>query len=79
MSTEDKATETTKRRYDRIAFLYDLTEGLIERSRYNKWRELLWSKVEGTHILEVGVGTGKNFAFYPADAEITAIDFSERC
>ena len=78
MSTEDKATETTKKRYDRIAFLYDLMEGLIERSRYNKWRELLWSKAEGTHILEVGVGTGKNFTFYPADAEITAIDFSEK-
>jgi len=78
MSTENKATEIAKRRYDRIASLYDLMEGLIERSRYNKWRELLWSKAEGTHILEVGVGTGKNFTFYPADAEITAIDFSEK-
>jgi ubiquinone/menaquinone biosynthesis C-methylase UbiE len=78
MSTENKATEIAKRRYDRIAPLYDLMEGLIERSRYNKWRELLWSKVEGTHILEVGVGTGKNFLYYPADAEITAIDFSEK-
>jgi ubiquinone/menaquinone biosynthesis C-methylase UbiE len=78
MSTENKATELAKRRYDRIASLYDLMEGLIERSRYNKWRELLWSKVEGTHILEVGVGTGKNFPYYPADAEITAIDFSQK-
>jgi len=50
----------------------------MERSRYHKWRELLWSKVEGTHILEVGVGTGKNFPFYPANAEITAIDFSQK-
>jgi len=77
VSTESKATEVAKRRYDRIAPLYDLMEGLIERSRYSKWRELLWSKVEGTHILEVGVGTGKNFPFYPPDAEITAIDFSD--
>ena len=37
-----------------------------------------WSKVEGTHVLEVGVGTGKNFPCYPQGAEITAIDFSER-
>ncbi len=76
MTTESKATETAKRRYNRIAPLYDLMEGITERSRYSKWREMLWSKVEGTHILEVGVGTGKSFPYYPADAEITAIDFS---
>ena len=78
MSTEDKATETVKKRYNRIAPLYDRMEGLVERSRYSKWRGLLWSKVEGTCILEVGVGTGKNFPYYPAGAEITAIDFSEK-
>jgi len=53
-------------------------EGLIEKSRYSRWRELLWSKVKGSHILEVGVGTGKNFPYYPPDAKITAIDFSEK-
>ncbi len=53
-------------------------EGLIERSRYGKWREFLWSKMEGINILEVGVGTGKNFPYYPSDAEITAVDFSNR-
>ena len=78
MLTRDKATEIAKRRYNRIAPLYDLMEGLIERSRYNKWRELLWSKVEGINILEVGVGTGKNFSYYPEAAEITAVDFSDR-
>ncbi len=78
MPTESKATEIIKKRYNRIAPLYDFMEGLVERSRYSKWRELLWSKVEGPHILEVGVGTGKNFPYYPADAEITAIDFSEK-
>jgi len=79
VSTEGKATEIAKRRYDRIAPLYYyLIDGLIEGSRSSKWRELLWSEVEGTHILEVGVGTGKNFPFYPPDEEITAIDFSEK-
>jgi len=78
VSTKGKATEIARGRYNRIAPLYDLMEGLIERSRYAKWRELLWSKVEGTSILEVGVGTGKNLPYYPADAEITAIDFSEK-
>jgi len=78
MLTLNKATELAKRRYNRRAPLYDLMESLVERSRYGRWRELLWSKVEGTHILEVGVGTGKNFSYYLPDGEITAIDFSEK-
>ena len=78
MKIESKHTEAARKRYNRIAPVYDLMEGLVERSRYSKWRELLWSKVEGNSILEVGVGTGKNFPYYPAHAEITAIDFSEK-
>ncbi len=78
MLTQDKATELAKRRYNRIAPLYDFMEGLVDRFLYRKWRALLWSRVEGTRILEVGVGTGKNFPYYPPDGEITAIDFSEK-
>lgn len=74
--TGDRATEVARQRYNRIAPLYDLMEGLVERSSYGRWRRLLWSKAEGTRILEVGVGTGKNFPHYPPDAEIIAIDFS---
>jgi len=73
-----KASQTAKKRYDRIASLYDLTEAVIERLRYSRWRELLWSKVEGSKVLEVGVGTGKNFPYYPPNVEITAIDFSPK-
>ena len=47
-------------------------EGLV----FKPWREKLWAKVKGHHILEVGAGTGKNFDYYPKDARITAIDFS---
>jgi len=78
MTDKDKTTQNTRKRYDRIAFLYDLMEGLVERSRYAQWRQLLWDKVEGNDILEVGVGTGKNFLYYPAGAQITAIDFSRK-
>lgn len=78
MPIGSRSTEVARRRYNRIAPVYDLMEGLIEIAGYSKWRELLWSKVEGTRILEVGVGTGKNFPYYPAHAEVTAIDFSER-
>jgi phosphatidylethanolamine/phosphatidyl-N-methylethanolamine N-methyltransferase len=76
--TRDKATEMVRRRYNLVAPLYDSMEGLVERSRYTRWRDFLWSKVEGTRILEVGVGTGKNLQYYPAGAELTAIDLSER-
>ena len=51
-------------------------EPITERFGWDKWRELLWSKVEGNNILEVGVGTGKNFSYYPPDADITAILFN---
>jgi len=78
MKTESKATETARKRYNRFAPVYDIMEGLVERSTYSKWRKILWNKVEGSNILEVGVGTGKNFPYYPVDAEITAIDFSEK-
>ncbi len=78
MATGSNATEAARRRYNRIAPVYDFMESLVERSRYSKWREMLWSKAEGNNILEVGVGTGKNFPYYPGDAEITAIDFSEK-
>ncbi len=78
MTAISKATEVARKRYNRVAPLYELMESFIERSRYSGWRDLLWSKVEGTNILEVGVGTGKNFSFYPERAEITAVDFSDK-
>ncbi len=78
MVVDDRATKAIRRRYDRRAPTYDAMESLVERYRLKEWRKLVWSKVEGTKILEVGVGTGKNFPYYPAGAEITAIDFSEK-
>jgi len=75
---DTKATDAVRRRYDRIAPTYDAMEFIAELAGYEKWRRLLWSKVEGNKILEVGVGTGKNFAFYPGKADITGIDFSAK-
>jgi ubiquinone/menaquinone biosynthesis C-methylase UbiE len=78
MKAESKQTGTARRRYDRIAPIYDLMESVIERSKFSRWRRLLWDKVEGENILEIGVGTGKNFVYYPPDTRIIAIDFSEK-
>jgi ubiquinone/menaquinone biosynthesis C-methylase UbiE len=45
-------------------------------SGFSRWREKLLSGVKGK-TLEVGVGTGKNLKYYPADVDLTGIDFSE--
>lgn len=38
-----------------------------------------WAPIAGAkNILEVGVGTGMNFAFYPPGAHVTAVDLGER-
>ena len=74
---DEKATIQTRRRYNRVAPLYDLMESLIERSRFSSWREKLWSDVQGDRVLEVGVGTGKNIPYHPLGVEVTAVDLSD--
>jgi ubiquinone/menaquinone biosynthesis C-methylase UbiE len=66
-----------QQRYNRIAPYFEGLEAVMEGLIFKGWRKKCWSEVQGHHILEVGVGTGKNFDYYPADARITAIDFSQ--
>ncbi|KAA3644107.1 MAG: class I SAM-dependent methyltransferase [Chloroflexi bacterium] len=72
---ETRETQNTRRRYQRISRFYDLMEILPE-TLYIPWRKRLWSKVEGPHILEVGVGTGKNMPYYPENVTVSAIDLT---
>jgi phosphatidylethanolamine/phosphatidyl-N-methylethanolamine N-methyltransferase len=72
------ATTRTRDRYDRLARFYDRMESGAERRIVRTWRSLLWSRVRGEHVLEIGVGTGKNLPYYPAGIDITAIDLSPR-
>lgn len=74
----DRETAATQARYNRIAPFYDAMEWFSERSAFQEWRKELWGRVPGGRVLEVGVGTGKNMAYYPAGAQVTAIDLSER-
>ena len=60
-----------------MAPYFEALEAVMEGLFFKSWRKKLWEKVEGYHILEVGVGTGKNFDYYPDNARITAIDFSQ--
>jgi ubiquinone/menaquinone biosynthesis C-methylase UbiE len=71
-------SNSVRRRYNRIAFLYDFMEIPLELLRFGSWRLKLRSRIKGNRALEVGVGTGKNLAYYPGEVEITAIDFSPR-
>ena len=74
---DPKQTALTRARYNRIAALYDLMEFFPER-RFAPWRRQLWNQVPAGKILEVGVGTGKNFPYHPPAARVTGIDLSER-
>ena len=71
-------TNSTRKRYDRMAFVYDLMEAPIERLKFSGWRSRLRQRISGERALEVGVGTGKNLLYYPEDVKITAIDFSPK-
>jgi len=75
VNPDPKATAVTRKRYQRMAPLYDRMEALAER-RYQPWRNQLWAKIRGPKILEVGVGTGKNMPYYPRGMQITGIDLT---
>lgn len=68
-------TEIIKKRYDRIAPYFDKIEGMMESMMLGNLRTQFWAKVTGEKLLEAGVGTGKNFPYYPKSS-ISAIDFS---
>jgi ubiquinone/menaquinone biosynthesis C-methylase UbiE len=68
----------TRKRYDRMARLYDILEWPVEHFRFASWRARLKRCIRGSHILEVGVGTGKNLPYYHEDLNIIAIDLSPR-
>jgi ubiquinone/menaquinone biosynthesis C-methylase UbiE len=51
--------------------------GLCEKLLFGDGRAWVCSRAIGD-VLEVAVGTGRNFALYPADVRLTAIDLSPR-
>ena len=73
------AVEFTSReisaKYDRFARWYDWIEGIPDLLGVKRLRRSLLERASGS-VLEVGVGTGKNFPYYPPGCRITAMDVS---
>ena len=61
--------------YDRIARFYDIFDSPFEHARYKPLRRVLFDGLSGT-LLDAGVGTGRNFPFYPDGSTVTGIDLS---
>ena len=61
--------------YRSIARFYDLLDLPFERGRYAPIRPEMFAGLSG-RILDAGVGTGRNMAFYPAGAQVTGVDLS---
>lgn len=63
--------------YDRNAPFYDAMEAPMEWLAVRRWRRRLVAGVSG-RVLELGVGTGRNLALYPADVRLTAVDVAPK-
>jgi ubiquinone/menaquinone biosynthesis C-methylase UbiE len=72
--SEDKAEA---RRYNRVAWRYDILESPMEKMVFTKLRREMLSGVNGK-VLEVGVGTGKSLPYYPEGVELVGIDISPK-
>jgi ubiquinone/menaquinone biosynthesis C-methylase UbiE len=66
---------STIERYERIAPVYDLLDLPFEYGRYRRIRRLLFQGLSG-RLLDAGVGTGRNFVFYPPGSQVVGIDVS---
>ena len=64
-----------RRVFDNMAALYDVAMLPLEAVLLQRLRSTLFQRMHGT-VLEVGVGTGVNFAYYPPDACLVGMDES---
>lgn len=77
LSITNVGTDFVERVYQKIAKVYDYTYGpTLHPGRIEALDKMRIRP--GTHVLEVGVGTGINLGMYPRTAKITGIDLSSR-
>jgi ubiquinone/menaquinone biosynthesis C-methylase UbiE len=68
-------TERVRQLWDRAAPRYDKSMGFFERVLFQGGREWVCSQAE-RDVLEIAVGTGRNFPYYPAGIKLTGIEIS---
>lgn len=61
--------------YQRIAPVYDILDFFGEAMNQRRVRPQLFAGLRG-RLLDAGVGTGRNIAFYPERADVTGVDLS---
>lgn len=64
-------------KYNRISYVYDLMESVVEFLQFNKWRRMILSDMSG-RVLDMGVGTGKNLKYFPGDCTVIGVDISQK-
>ncbi|MEH6631827.1 MAG: class I SAM-dependent methyltransferase [Halopseudomonas aestusnigri] len=64
-----------RKKYNSIAQLYDILDWPFEHIRYGPVRRVLFGGLRG-NLLDAGVGTGRNFPFYPKACSVTGMDIS---
>ena len=70
-------TERVRRIWERLAPRYDKDIKFFEKVLFSGGRSWACSQASGV-VLEIGVGTGRNFEHYPAGIQLVGIDLSPR-
>jgi len=69
-----KDTNKLARKFNKQATLYDKQR---ENRKFAPWRRRLMKDASGD-ILELAVGAGANFPYYPPEVQVTAVDISPK-
>lgn len=68
-------SERVRGTYDRLAPRFDRKMGFWEKVLFGGGRDWVCAQAKGD-VLEIAVGTGRNFRFYPPDVRLTGIELS---
>lgn len=71
------ASEASAKKYDRMGAGYDTVTKIADKSVLDRMRRGLVEKAQG-RVLDVGVGTGKNFDYYEHATSVVGIDLSSK-
>ena len=75
MTAKRDENERVRRIYDKTAPKYDRQVRFFERVLFEGGRQWACSRARG-ETLEIAVGTGRNFRFYPEEVRLTGVEYS---